>query len=244
MSLLPVIANLDRASFQVTLYNDRVTKDDLSNRLARAAAAWRDVRGLTDPQLAQQVRADGIDVFFDLAGHGVNNRLSVLAMKPAPLQATWLGYEGTTGISAIDYIVADHWQIQPGEERFYREKPLMMPSGYICYEPMVDAPPVSPLPAAQQGFVTFGSFNNLAKITPEVIALWGAIFRQLPGSRLVLKYKGLETPATRRRYVDLFAAQGLEGPRLELQGWSSYHLALTAYQKVDIGLDTFPFPAA
>jgi len=239
--LIRIFENLDPRDCQIVCYSDRFVKDEMSNRIARAAQLWRDIRGLTDRALWEQVRQDQIDVLFDLAGHGLNNRLSVFAMKPAPLQATWLGYEGTSGLSAIDYIVADRYQIPEGHECYYREKPLILAGGYVCYDPLEEAPPVAPLPASRRGYLTFGSFNNLAKITPQVIAVWARIMKALPNSRLVLKYKGLETVPIRRRYADLFAAEGIDPARLDMLGWTTYAHALSMYHGVDIALDTFPF---
>jgi predicted O-linked N-acetylglucosamine transferase (SPINDLY family) len=212
-------------------------RDDLTARFQAAAGAWREVGGLGDEALAEQVRADGIDVFFDLAGHTAGNRLLVFARKPAPLQVTWIGYEGTTGLPAMDYILADGCQIRPEEERHYCEQVLRLAGRYVCYDPPAEAPAVSPLPAR----VTFGSFNNPAKITPQVIETWAQVLQRLDRARLVLKYKGLDDPAVARRFAESFARQGIDPSRLEFRGWSTYDEYLADYRHIDLALDPFPF---
>src|SRR5277367_6804570 len=132
------------------------------------SAQWRLTVGKSHDEVAEQIRADGIDILIDLAGHSVDNRLQVLARKPAPIQITWLGYPNTTGISTIDYRFTD-WRADPeGTDQHYAEKLIRLPDAFFVYQPPnVDAP-VSPLPMLQGGHVTFGSFNNIIKITPEV----------------------------------------------------------------------------
>jgi predicted O-linked N-acetylglucosamine transferase (SPINDLY family) len=167
--------------------------------------------------------------------------LLVFARQPAPVQITWIGYEGTTGLSAMDYLLADRHVVPEGSEHYYREQVLRMPEGYLCYSPPDGAPPVGPPPSLQNGYATFGSFNNLAKITPQVVAVWAEILRRAPTARLVLKYGGLGDPTVKRRYLDLFAAQGVQPDRLELLPASSYSEYLAAYHQVDVALDPFPF---
>ena len=228
-------------SSKTICYSDRIVKDDLTHRLQAAATQWRDVIGMSDERLAEQIRADRIDILFDLAGHTAHNRLLVFARKPAPIQITWIGYEGTTGLAAMDYLLADRLMIPEGSERHYRESVLRMPDGYLCYDPPATAPPVGPLPALKNGFATFGSFNNPAKITPEVVAVWAEILRRAPTARLVMKYRGLGDQTVRDRYLELFAAHGVDSQRLDLLPWSSYAEYLATYHQVDVALDPFPF---
>jgi predicted O-linked N-acetylglucosamine transferase (SPINDLY family) len=239
--LVRVLENLDREAYETICYSDRFVKDDLTHRLQAAASQWREVLGISDQKLAEQIRADRVDVLFDLAGHTARNRMLVFARKPAPVQITWIGYEGTTGLAAMDYLLADRWVVPQGAEPYYREKVLRMPDGYLCYDPPQAAPPEGPPPSLAKGSATFGSFNNLAKITPEVVAVWAKILRRVPHARLVLKYRGLGDPMVQRRYFDLFAAQGVQPQRLQLQSSSPYAEYLAAYQQVDVALDPFPF---
>jgi predicted O-linked N-acetylglucosamine transferase (SPINDLY family) len=157
------------------------------------------------------------------------------------VQITWIGSEGTTGLGAMEYLLADARLIPEGEERHYREKILRLPETYVAYEPPPDAPPVAPAPALRHGFLTLASFNNPAKLNEQVISLWARLLHRLPDARLVLKYRGLTDSRTFRRWTDIFAAHGITAPRLELQDWSPHAETLAEYQNIDLALDPFPF---
>jgi len=239
--LIRALENLDRQEFRVVCYSDTRAKDDLTVRFHAAASHWRDMAGQTDEHLVQQVRADRIDILFDLAGHTGGNRLLAFARKPAPLQITWLDYEGSTGLCAMDYLLADRFEVPPQAEPWYVEKVLRMADGFVCYEPPASAPPVGPLPAQESGRVTLGCFNLPAKITPQVVATWARILQRLPESLLFLKYQGLDDAATAVRYQQNFADQGIAPERVTLEGWSPYAEFLSRYQQIDIALDPFPY---
>jgi predicted O-linked N-acetylglucosamine transferase (SPINDLY family) len=163
------------------------------------------------------------------------------ARKPAPVQITWIGYEGTTGLSAIDYLLADGIMVPKDAERFCVENVLRLPDCYLCFNPPEEAPPVGPLPAVRTGFVTFSSCNNLAKVNEEVVATWEEILRRVAGAKLFLKYRGLEDAGLRTRYMDLFATHGIPAERLVIEGWSPLVDLLAAHNRFDIALDPFPF---
>lgn len=239
--LVRLFENLDPEQCETVCYANQIVHDAMTVRLQTAATLWRDVSGLSDEMLAESIRADRIEILFDLAGHTAGNRLLTLARKPAPIQITWLDYEGTTGLSAIDYILADRYEIPPEAEPWYREKVLRMPDGFVCYEPPTEAPAVTPLPALARGFVTFGSFNLPSKITPRTVAAWAKILHQLPRSRLVLKYRGLDDRTASQHFRDLFSRQGIAPERVDLLGWSPYAEFLTCYQEIDVALDPFPY---
>jgi predicted O-linked N-acetylglucosamine transferase (SPINDLY family) len=239
--LVPFLANLDRRRFAVVCYSARAIRDDMTERLAATSSAWHDVAGLDDAELAELIRADAIDILFDLGGHTAGNRLLVFARRPAPIQMSWMGYVGTTGLEAMDYLVADRYHVPPGAEVHYRERVLRMPEGYVCVEAPGEAPDVGPLPAIEQGAITFGSFNNLAKITPDVIACWAEIVRGAPGSRLLLITPALDDRATRERLTAAFAAAGVDPRRLELRGGLPRAELLAAYNTIDLALDPFPY---
>jgi len=239
--LVRVLENLDRQQCEVFCYSERLKADALTDRIRAASTGWRDVFGLTDERLAEQIRADQIDILFDLAGHTAKNRLLVFARKPAPIQITWLGYVGTTGLQAIDYLLADRHEVPPQAESYYVERVLRLPDGYVCFDPPADAPPIGPLPATRAGRFTFGSFNNPAKINSQVLAAWADILRQVPHSRLLLKYRGLDSDAVGQRLRRSLAEQEVDPQRLELAGWSPRAATLPAYGEVDLALDTFPY---
>jgi predicted O-linked N-acetylglucosamine transferase (SPINDLY family) len=239
--LVGVLEHVDRGRLQTVCYSDRRQQDEMTLRLKSAATDWRDTAGLPDERLTDLIREDRIDILFDLAGHSGYNRLPVFARKPAPIQMTWIGYEGTTGLDAIDYLLADRHVVPEGSECFHREQVLRMPDGYLCYEPPTAAPPVGPLPALCAGTVTFGSFNNLAKITHEVVSVWSDVLRTVPNSRLLMKYRGLADASARHRYLDVFAARGIGPERLEFHPYSSFADYLATYGQVDLVLDSFPF---
>jgi predicted O-linked N-acetylglucosamine transferase (SPINDLY family) len=239
--LVRALENLRHEQPQTICYSDRTVKDDVTQRLQAAATQWRDVIGMSDQRLAEQIRADRIDILFDLAGHTGHNRLLVFARKPAAIQITWIGYEGTTGLAAMDYLLADRYVAPEGSQQYFRERLLWMPDGYLCYDPPAAATPVAPPPSLARGYATFGSFNNLAKITAEVVAVWAEILHRAPTARLVMKYRGLGDPSVKRRYLDLFAAHGVAPQRLELLPFGTYAEYLQAYQQVDLALDPFPF---
>jgi predicted O-linked N-acetylglucosamine transferase (SPINDLY family) len=239
--LIRLLENLDQGQCEAICYDDGTAKDDFTARFQAAARAWSEVRGWTDEQVAEQIRADRIDILFDLAGHAEGSRLLVFARKPAPIQVTWAGYAGTTGVAAMDYILADRYEIPAESESYYRERVVRMPDGYVCYDPPEYAPPVSPLPALDSGYVTFAAFHNPAKITPQVVEVWARVLNRLPRARLVLKYRGMDDVSVGSRLADLFAAQGIEPGRLEFLGFSDHRETLSQYQRVDVALDSFPY---
>jgi predicted O-linked N-acetylglucosamine transferase (SPINDLY family) len=207
----------------------------------QAAVVWHDVVQVRDDQLAERIRQDKIDILFDLDGHAGRERLLVFARKPAPLQVTWAGYVGTTGLAAMDYLLADRWHVPEGSESHYREKILRMPNGYVCFEPPAYAPDVSPLPAERNGFVTFGSFNQPTKTNRHVVSLWARVLKRVAGSKLLLKYRGFDDASIADRLHCMFADEGVGADRIELQGKSPHPNLLAEYQRVDIALDTFPY---
>ncbi|HEX8913330.1 MAG TPA: tetratricopeptide repeat protein, partial [Humisphaera sp.] len=243
--LEPLLARRDRQNFHVTCYSDVLRPDDVTDRIRAGADHWRDVRGLSDAEAAEQVREDAVDILVDLAGHTGTNRLGVFARRPAPVQVTYLGYPNTTGLEAIDYRVTDEAADPTGQtERLHAEHLVRLPS-FLCYAPPPEAPPVSPPPsAAAGGRITFGCFNVLAKVTPEAIGLWARIMAALPGSRMVMKDRlgSLAYPARRRYVQDIFAYHRVNPDRLDLLGREqSFADHLAAYSKVDVVLDPFPY---
>lgn len=233
----------NRNQFQVFCYANVASPDGLTAQLQRLADDWRDIASLSDEQAAHQIRADKIDILVDLAGHTANNRILLFARKPAPIQVTYLGYPNTTGLSTIDYRISDTWA-DPVDiaDKLHTEKLVRLPHGFHCYQPAQNCPTVSPLPALLTGQVTFGSFNNLAKVTPEAIAVWARILQAVPQSKILLKYRALTDASTCEHCYQLFEQHQILRDRVQLIGHITgfaEHLAL--YSQIDIGLDTFPY---
>ncbi len=244
----PLLAAHDRNAVEVLCYAEVARPDATSDRLRGLADGWLAIAGMSDDAVADRIRADGVDILVDLAGHTARNRLAVFARKPAPVQvSSYLGYPATTGLGAMDYRLtdplADPLADPPGEaDAYYSETLVRLPRGFHCYRPPDAAPAVAALPAAAAGYVTFGSFNNLAKVTSEVVAVWAEILRRRPDARLLLKSAALGEAGVQRRYAALFAGHGVTRERVEMVGPLASvadHMAL--YGSMDIGLDPFPY---
>ena len=236
-----VITRHDRARFEAYCYSGRPNEDYIGHRIKSHAKVFRRTVDMSADHLIQCIRDDGIDVLIDLAGHTAGNQLHVLAHKPAPVQATWAGYVGTTGLKAMDWLIADRFHVPPELERYHSERVYRMPNGYICYEPFIHAPSVGPLPALRHGCVTFCSFPNPAKINPGTIAVWARILNAVPGSRLRLRYKWLDAAGNLTRIHDGFAAHGIPAERVLIEGGGDHLAMMNSYNDSDIGLDTFPY---
>ncbi len=237
------LSNRDPAAIETVCYADVVRPDRNTQHLHSLADLWRATVGWPDDRLAWQIRQDGIDILIDLAGHTSQHRLLVFARKPAPVQMTWLGYPNTTGMRAMDYRITDAVADPPGaSDRLYTETLIRLPGGFLCYTPPPDAPPVAPPPCRESGRITFGSFNNLAKVTDEVVAVWARILQRVEGSRLLLKQKALSSKATRRRYRDLFSEAGIPPDRIQMEkAVPARRDHLAVYNRVDVALDPFPY---
>lgn len=238
----PLFKYHDAARYEITCYFSHAQADTTTERLRQMAHRWRNVVEMDDDKLLQLIIADGIDVLVDLNGHTTGNRLPVFARRAAPVQVSFIGYPDTTGITQMDYRFADSISDPPGTEAWCIEKLVRLPGCFLCYEPPVVAPAVTPPPFEKNGFVTFGSFNNLAKINSAVISVWARLLRAAPESRLFIKNPSLTEEITRDRYRALFAAEGIPHERLDLFGYVAGDAAhLAVYERVDVALDTFPY---
>lgn len=238
--LLPVLEAHDRTQVEVCCYSSSAAAtDDLTRSLRGHADLWRDVAGHTDERLAEVVREDGVDVLVDLAAHMANNRLLVFARRPAPVQVTYLAYCSTTGLRAIDYRLTDPHLDPPGRQgASYSEESVWLPETYWCYRAPVEAPPVAPTPALAAGRVTFGCLNNYCKATPPALDAWRALLRAVPGSRLLLH---AQPGAHRQRAHAFFADGGVDPGRVEFVGFSPLADYFRLYDRIDVGLDPFPY---
>ena len=237
----PVLAHHNKNEVEVSCYYNFPRHDAVTERIKGHADRWLDCSQLGDDELAQRIRDDGIDILVDLAGHTAHNRLLTFARKPAPLQVTWLGYPATTGLAAMDYRLTDHHAEPVGmTERLNTETLCRLP-GIFCYHrgheispPVIDHPP-----GADKGCITFGSFNNYAKISDAVLKLWAQILVRLPSARLLLKIKGIDRPLFRAETEVRLQRLGFPLERVILEPWGESPFSL--YNEIDIALDPFPY---
>ncbi|MDH3585247.1 MAG: hypothetical protein OER86_13635, partial [Phycisphaerae bacterium] len=239
----PLLRAHDSSEVEVFCYANVRQADHVTARVQSRADHWRNLLGADDLEAAERIRRDEIDVLIDLAGHTAGHRLGVFSRRPAPVQVTYLGYPNTTGLGTIDYRITDDLADPPGkDDRWYSEALVRLPACFLCYQPPDEAPDISPPPCRERGYITFASFNNLAKVSPQVIQAWARILERVAGAKLMLKGKPLDDAGTRARFLDRFAERGIGPDRLELVGWvEGNYNHLTAYRDVDIALDTFPY---
>ena len=235
----PLLAARDAERFHVVCYATAREHDAVSARFAQLADDWREVAALEDDALAARVRADAIDVLVDLNGHTRGNRLPAFGRRLAPLQATYLGYGATTGVTAIDYRITDAVIDPPATaERYYSERLLYLPGAMWCFAPPEDAPPPGAARAADAG-LRFAVFNNYAKVTPAALETWAEILARAPNARLLCV--GVPPGQTQARAREAFARRGVAAERLTFHGRLSYAEYLALHQQVDIALDSFPY---
>jgi len=235
----PILEQHDHSRYEIFCYSDVAAPDDLTQRLMRHADVWRQTASLSDEQLAQQIREDRIDVLIDLTLHMRRNRLTVFARKPAPVQITHLAYCATSGMSAMDWCITDPHMSPPGmNDQWFTEELLRLPESYWCYRPSATSPPVGPLPALQNGYVTFGSLNTFAKVNSRVIELWKEVLDAVPNSRLMVHATMGDANAAARK---VFTDAGIAPDRLTLVGRAQRDQYLDLYNRIDIALDPFPY---
>ena len=227
---------------ELIAYPSHFRTDALTERIKACCYGWHSAVGLSDENLARRISDDGIDILIDLSGHTAHSRLPMFAWKPAPVQASWLGYFATTGVAAMDYLIADPWTVQKAEEASFTEKIWRLPDSYLCFTPPDVDVQVVPLPALTNGHVTFGCFNHLSKMNDAVVALWARVLQAVPGSRLFLKAKQLGEATVRQSVVERFATHGVDAGRLILEGAAPRAELLASYRRVDIALDPLPYP--
>lgn len=239
--LRPVFAAHDRQAFEWYCYSSVHRADDVTAQLRSHVDGWRDLLGQTDQEAAKMIRDDRIDILVDLALHTGRNRLPVLAHKPAPVQATYLGYPGKTGLDTVDYRISDpHLDPASQDPPAGAEQPIRLPETYWCYEPVVQPPPViTPLPALLAGYVTFGCLNNFCKVTPATLAAWCRLLVAVPKAQLLLHTHAGEH---RANLQDIFAQNNVHPGRVRFTSFMPPAKYFQAYQSIDIGLDPFPYP--
>jgi protein O-GlcNAc transferase len=236
-----VFAAHDRSAIELICYSNTRDEDATTERFKSMVDRWRSIVALDDDAAAALIRADGIDILIDLSGHTEGERLAVFARKPAPIQCTWLGYYATTGLPEIDYIIADRFVVPAEHEALYSEKPYRLPDSYLCFTPPGLPVAVNELPALRNGFVTFGSCNNVLKLNRRVVELWSQLLRAMPQARLLLRHSFLSVAPVRDEIARQFGDCGVAAERLDLRPGTDRAGLLATYNDIDIALDPFPY---
>ena len=236
--VVPLLEHHDHEHYEIFCYSGVKAPDELTARIRGYADQWRNIVSLSDEAAADQVRRDRIDILIDLTLHMAGGRLLMFARKPAPVQVTWLGYVGTTGLKAIDYRISDPYLDPPHLSEAYVEQTIRTPHCYWCYAPPATTPPVNPLPALTSGHVTFGCFNNFSKVAEPTLELWAKILAAVPKSRLLIhSHAGAHVESVRK----FFQSKGVEEDRLEFIPMMPISRYLREHHRVDIALDPFPY---
>lgn len=237
----PLFKKYTKHDFVVYAYN--VGKSDVvTKRFERLPATWRNFYGLEPQEIARRIYADHIDILVDLSGHSQDSCLPVLAYRPAPIQVSGIGYTNTTGLKEVDYFLTDTYCMPFSENEGFTEKLIRTAHSHLCYSPAIVRQPPAPAeipPSENNGYITFGSFNNFNKVTFEALRLWRTIMDMVPNSRLIIKSKICSISAGRELVVERMKAVGMDVTRIELRPYSPDYLE--QYRDVDIALDTFPY---
>ncbi len=206
------------------------------------AERWRPVDHLSDVSLEKLIREDQIDVLVEMSGHAAGHRLPVVARRVAPVQVKWVGGQfNAMGVDAIDYFLSDSVESPPEDDALYQETIYRLPDAYACYDPPIEAPPVSELPALKNGFITFGSLNKSNKLNDETLALWSHCLKQIEDSRLILQSDVFADASVVARAKASFAAHGIEESRLEFRAFTPHPTLFESYHDIDIALDPHPY---
>ena len=238
-----LLSHINPDRIELIAYPNHYEEDELTARIRPCFSAWKPLFGKSDEAAAHLIHDDGVHVLLDISNHTGHNRLPMFAWKPAPVQATWLGLPSTSGLAEMDYVLGDPYAIPAEFESHFSEAVWRMPESCLCLA-VPDSPVnVAPLPGLSSGYVTFGSFNHLTKMTDEVVAVWARVLKSVPNSRLSLKTKQLSDLAVCEKTRQRFVSCGIAPERLLMGGTlASRDDHLAAYNKVDIALDTFPYP--
>lgn len=240
--IVGVLEKLPRHQFELFAYSTSQVSDHLTRRIRSAVHQWLAIRHMDEHTLAQRIRDDGIDILIDLCGHNAGNRMGTMALQPAPLLVKWVGgLINTTGLDAIDYLLSDSIESPEGEDAFYTEKLIRLPDDYICYDPPPYTPDIKPLPALENGFITYGCFNNPTKINDVLLAQWAELMRATPDSRLLLKGGAFGNSELREHVHVFMAAQGVARERVLVEGPVGHKYLLETYNRIDIALDPWPY---
>ena len=237
-----LLEQIDSSQVELIAYPTSPKVDEVTKRLKPYFAAWEPIHGKSDAAAARMIHADRVNILFDLSGHTAHNRLPVFAWKPAPVQVSWLGYFATTGVAEMDYLLADKVGVADPERRYFTESVWYLPDTRLCFTPPKFDLQIAPAPALTNGYITFGCFQNLAKLSNAVLAAWSKILLALPSARLRLANKQLGDYTVAAQFVLRLQERGIDPSRVTLHGAMLREAYLAAHTEVDVILDTFPYP--
>lgn len=236
------LGNIPESQLEFYAYSTNYKEDHLTHRIKRMCAKWQVIEHISPAELDKLIRADEIDILFDLSGYNANSRSQTMQMAPAPVQIKWVGgLISSTGLETMDYLLSDNVETPPGYDALYTEKLIRMPDDYVCYDPPFYLPPVSGNPVSQNGYFTFGCFNNASKINEPLLAEWAVLLQQVPDSRLFLKSFNFDDEALKEKVVATLTSHGIEPYRVRIEGSSAHQELLASYNDVDIALDPWPY---
>ncbi len=236
-----VLQNLNTSNLELYAYPTTLKTDKLSKRIEPLFSMWKPIYGKNDSDAANLIHSDGIHILFDLSGHTAHNRLPMFGWKPAPIQVSWLGYFATTGLNEIDYILGDRHVTPPEHDSHFTEKIWRLPETRWCFTtPDINIDVTEP-PALQNGYITFGCFNQLFKMNNSVVELWSKALHAVPNSRLLLKAKPFDDQLIRKNVIKRFTDHGISDERIILEESENREQYFAAYNRIDIALDPFPF---
>ena len=237
-----LVSELDKNQFELYAFPTVSNVDDLTSRIKKHFNEWIPIYGKSDFEAAQIINNSKVHVLIDLSGHTANNRLPVFSYKPAPIQASWLGYFATTGIPEIDYFIGDPFLSPQNENHHFTEKIIKLPNTWLCLTPPKNISKTDDQPASKNKYFTFGNFSNLSKINERVIDAWAKVLEQVPNSKLLIKSKQLSELRVRFELEKRFVAKNIPNDRLILESASSRENYFEAYNRIDMVLDSFPYP--
>jgi predicted O-linked N-acetylglucosamine transferase (SPINDLY family) len=241
----PIFAHHNHEQFEIVCYYNHTQVDHITEQLQQYSDHWIPCLELSDEALADKIRQDKIDILVDLSGHIGGNRLLTFARKPAPIQATYIGYPNTTGLTVIDYHITDNYVDPEGiAEASHSEIPMRMPASYYCFDPLIERTPVNECPALENGYITFCCFNNYAKLNRETFVLWAKILQSLPDAKLVIMNASLQDLETQQFLENTFASLDIKSNRLEIGCIPSTEKTFSTYNQIDIALDSYPYNGA
>lgn len=238
----PILANHNLTNFNIYCYSDVINPDPVTIKFKNYPVNWRDIHKLYDEDVFKLIQNDQIDILVDLAGHAGNKRLKVFSKGAAPIQITYCGYPDTSGLTKMNYRITDNIADPNGNDCFYTEELIRFSNCFLCYRPSNDAPEVNETPAIRNGYITFGSFNHLSKLSDETIELWSTILSKLPDSKLLLKAKQFSDELIKDKVIEKFKKFKIKEEKVQLISHVSNHNEhLACYNKIDLALDPFPY---